>query len=399
MNRPRRTKTRRCQVCDIIPHSSPSKEKAIELNSYFTDMLSEVRPTKAQRRQMQKAHQRLRERLLSDDCLKPWIVSVFLQGSYRRSTGIRPQGEDKPDVDVVVVTRFRREAYPVPEHVMDEFGPFLDKHYKGKWKKKGRSIGIELSKLKLDMVVASAPSEEEVLASDFVQGYFTPDDLPVEHGQYPDELLTFLNAQREAPQWQLEPLYIPDREVQQWQRTHPLEQIRWTTEKNGLTNGHYVNIVRLVKWWWRTQHPSLEHPKGYPLEHMVGDCCPDGSRSVAVGLTETLEEMTARYQWDAAAGTVPCLPDRGVPEHNVLKRLSPQEFSAFHERVQEAAAIARSALDDEDLCESAALWRQLLGPKFPPPASCCCSDEEGHAAEGGFTPRAKPTQIGGGRFA
>jgi len=104
-------------------------------------------------KELQEAHTRLRERLLADEYLGPKIVSVFLQGSYRRSTSIRPQGDDKLDVDLVAVTRFRRQDYPVADKVMDEFTSFLNKHYKGKWKRKGRSIGIEMSNVNLDLVI------------------------------------------------------------------------------------------------------------------------------------------------------------------------------------------------------------------------------------------------------
>ena len=368
------------------------------LSSYFTDFLSDIRPTQAQTKSLQEAHTRLRERLLGDDYLGPKIVSAFLQGSYRRSTAIRPQGDDKLDVDLVVVTKFRREDYPVADDVMEEFTPFLNKHYKDKWKKKGRSLGIELSNLKLDIVIAAAPSEEEVWATDFIKGNFTPDDWPTDTGSLPDRLSDFLKADNGEPTWKLEPLYIPDRESHQWQRTHPLEQYRWTTNKNGRTNGHYVNIVRLVKWRWRTAHPDLEYPKSYPLEHLVGDCCPDGVESLAEGFTTVLEEMVSRFSAVAEAGLVPFVPDRGVPEHNVLKRLSPADFSRFIQNVRNASVIARAALESSDVSDSAARWRELFGSKFPAPPSDSSSTAAG-AGTGAFTRRTEPTRIGGGRFA
>ena len=373
----------------------------MELNSYFTDFLSEIRPTEAQTKSLKEAHTRLRERLLKDEGLGPMIVSVFLQGSYRRSTSIRPQGDDKLDVDLVAVTRFRREDYPVADDVMKEFTPFLNKHYKGKWKRKGRSIGIEMSNVKLDLVIASAPSEEEALASDFIQGYFTPDDWPTDSDPLPDHLVGFFKAHSGEPKWKQEPLYIPDRDTHQWQRTHPLEQYRWTTNKNRRTDGHYVNIVRMVKWWWRTAHSDLEYPKSYPLEHLVGDSCPDGVGSLAEGFTLVLEDMVPRYSGYAALGVVPSVPDRGVPEHNVLKKLTPDDFSQFIECVRRAADIARKALDSEDVSESAGLWQSLFGKKFPSPPSGSSKAAAGAAATeaGGFTPRREPTRVGGGRFA
>ena len=109
----------------------------MDLTSYFNDLLSEIRPTPTQRKNLQDAHRRLKERLEADEQLSPKIVSVFLQGSYRRATATRPQGEDKLDVDMVVVTRLPHESYPNPEDAMDVFKPFLERHYPGRWEKKG----------------------------------------------------------------------------------------------------------------------------------------------------------------------------------------------------------------------------------------------------------------------
>ena len=373
----------------------------MELNGYFTDFLSDIRPTQAQQDTLKEAHKLLRERLLADEDLGPMIVSVFLQGSYRRATAVRPQMDDKLDVDLVAVTRFRRDDYPVADDVMRKLTPFLNKHYEGKWKRKGRSIGIELSRVKLDLVIASAPSEEEILTSDFIQSYLTPDDWSMDGGPLPGSVSGFFEEEQREPQWKLEPLYIPDRDTHQWLRTHPLEQYRWTTNKNRRTNGHYVNVVRLVKWWWQTAHPELEYPKSYPLEHLVGDCCPDKIESPAEGFTIVLEELLNRFSTLAAGEIVPFTPDRGVPEHNVLKRLTPEDFSKFIECVSKASSVARRALDSDDSSTSATLWGSLLGKKFPsPPGGDSASGAGGSGGRsGGFTPRKNPTSIGGGRFA
>ncbi len=77
---------------------------------------------------------------------------------------------------------------------------------------------------------------------------------------------------------------IMNREAEKWDKTHPLEQIRWTAEKNRNCNTHYVNVVKALKWWRKTQYPDMKHPKSYPLEHFIGDCCPDGITSVAEGV-------------------------------------------------------------------------------------------------------------------
>ena len=65
-------------------------------------------------------------------------------------------------------------------------------------------------------------------------------------------------------------------------RNDPLEQIAWTVEKNANTNDHYVNVVKAAKWW-RAYKCDGKYPKGYPLEHLIGQNCPDNIGSVAEG--------------------------------------------------------------------------------------------------------------------
>ena len=79
--------------------------------------------------------------------------------------------------------------------------------------------------MKLDLVIAAAPSEEEPWSSDFIQGHFTPDDWPMDSDALPEYLADFFKDDRTGePKWKQEPLYIPDRDTHEWQRTHPLEQ-------------------------------------------------------------------------------------------------------------------------------------------------------------------------------
>lgn len=192
---------------------------------------------------------------------------------------------------------------------------------------------------------------------------------------------------RASNRWKDAPLWIPDREARAWQHTHPLEQIRWTHEKNANTNGHYIPVVKLVKWYLQTQHPDLEYPRSYPLEHIVGDCCPNGVTSLAQGFTETLEEIERRYQRWTSTDAVPNLPDRGVAEQNVIKRIKPGDFSRFHQKSGAAAKTARQAIKSKDETESANLWRRILGAGYPLLPS-----------QKGFTPRDQSSQLKGGRF-
>ena len=275
-----------------------------------------------------------------------------------------------------------------------------------------------MSNVKIDLVIASAPSEEDIFASEFLKGFLTLEDLFAGQAVNSGMNQGLSGMFGEGTQWKSEPLYIPDREAREWQRTHPLEQIRWTTEKNRLTNGHYVNVVRLVKWWWRTMYPDLKYPKGYPLEHMVGDCCPDGITTVAEGFTLTLEEMHRRFRAYALNGAVPFLADRNVPEHNVLKRLTPREFSAFYGCVAEAARTARGALAESDSGKerhsvAGSLWKQIpvgslrwiIGHIGRLPKRRIHSEERADGDRGrtirvsSYSPRELPAQLAVGRRA
>ena len=174
--------------------------------------------------------------------------------------------------------------------------------------------------------------------------------------------------------------------------THPLAQIQWTWDKNRNTNDHYVNVVKALKWWRRENYSNIKYPKGYPLEHMIGDNCPDEISSVAQGITLSLENIVSRYYVDALLQKVPFLHDRGVPEHNVLARLSKEDFLAFYRSICDAAKIARNALDAKDIPSSVVEWQKLFGnKKFP--------NAPENRSSGSYSERKDVSQIPTGRFA
>lgn len=350
----------------------------MELPTYFTDFLRDIRPTEAQRKALKGGHTLLRERLTAFEPLKPAFVTTFLQGSYRRSTAVRPTPGRRSDVDIIVVTRIHENEY-TPAQALDLFKPFVEEHYKGQYRIQGRSIGIHQEHVDLDLVVTSSPPEA-------IMGIWPEDD---------EELDEETDAQRtrkieRGSVWKEHPLRIPDREAKSWEYTHPLAQLTWTREKNASTNGHFVNVVKALKWWRYHLEPALDHPKSYPLERIIADCCPDGIRSVAEGFTRSLEAVGTRY----ATGK-PVLRDHGC-HPDVLHRITEAQFQQFYGAATSAAKIARAALDAEDVQQSATLWRALLGAKFPEPPK---TTDGGEGPRGGFSPREDSTRPGTGRFA
>lgn len=371
----------------------------MELNAQFREFLTSIRPTDTQKEDWKVGAKTLRARLNSDERLSSLIVSTFLQGSIRRSTAIRPVGDKRPDVDIVVVTNIDYTR-TTPKDAMDLFVPFLEKHYAGKWKPQGRSFGIELSYVELDLVITSLPVEprsrmimEDLYRSQSVLNDSTLEDdstwrlnrswTPAAGGLVPT-----LTVTEDAPEsdWKPNPLFLPDRDLGTWGRTHPLAQIQWTAAKNRRCSKLYIDVVRALKWWRQTNLDKLpKYPKGYPLEHMIGNVLADGTTTMAAGVVQALETIRDRWAYLAEQGQKPRLPDHGVPEHDVLKRLSTEDFAAFHKAATDAAEQARKAYDASDAQESARLWQGLFGPKFPAPGP-----QGGDRPRDGFTQPARP---------
>ncbi|WP_068505173.1 SMODS domain-containing nucleotidyltransferase [Paenibacillus kribbensis] len=373
----------------------------MNIPTYFARFLKEIRLTGNQVNDLITGHTTLRNRLEEDEEMSKIIVSTFLQGSYRRSTAVRPKGESRSDVDVIVVTKLSMEEYSNPEDALQVFVPFMEKHYAGKYKIQGRSIGISLSYVDLDVVITAAPSESEegILESNSVTDARALEEIETwtlkkswavlgETLDSSSVWKTYSNANE--PEWKSVPLWIPDREAKEWKQTDPLAQIKWTQEKNKSCNRHYVNVVKTLKWWRRLNHLP-KYPKGYPFEHLIGLCCPDDIGSVGQGVTEVLEAIVNDHP------TKPFMADHGVPSHDVMGRVTDEEYDEFYKLIQEAAVIARKATDATTVKESAEEWNKLFGSKFP--TSEATTDMDNRVSVG-FSKRDNPTtpNIVGGRF-
>lgn len=361
----------------------------MKLSTYFIDFLHNIRLTSNQASFFVSGHKTLRDRLEKDEILANIILTTFLQGSYSRYTAIRPKGDERSDVDLNVVTKLDTEEY-TPDAALKLFKPFLDEHYENKYEIRNRSIRISLKNVDLDIVVTSTPSESEKGLMEKIDAL---SDFGIEKSEdnitgvdfiFKSNFLETFAMKKDLHEWKTEPLYMADRELEEWKSTHPLEQIKWTIEKNNNSNGHYVNVVKALKWWRKVNNPN-EPPKSYPLEHFIGNCCPDNITSVAEGITRTLKNM-------ASIEDKPCLYDHGVGDHDVFERITTNQYEKFQSEVCKASIIAREALNSSNNRESALKWKELFGSKFPDPPK----ENENN----GFTNRTvKTSNVPGGKFA
>jgi hypothetical protein len=288
----------------------------VELAGDFSEFLSSIQPGEDDVTAAKAAHEKVRERLRTDDDSKEAHKDTFLSGSYARRTAIN----EINDVDVICVLDLDHRITE-PEVCLAWIQSILAHHYK-ETKRQGRSVGASAAKgVWLDIVPATPVSTDDG------------------------------------------PLWIPDREAREWVQTHPKGQIEVSLNKNQTTNGYYVQVVKLLKFWRDRLGTDPCNPKSYILEALIHGTIGYPS-SHAEAIVSVLEGINQTYGSYRNLDTVPVISDPGYTFVNVAKRWSSGEFKAFLANVKSAAAIARSAYNNDNEAASRKLWRQIFGSDF-----------------------------------
>jgi hypothetical protein len=311
----------------------------MNLPSYFTEFLSNIEPSPSYKEDQQKGHTTLRKRLAEDDDFGKIHVNTFLQGSYKRYTAVHPG----KDVDIVVVTLLDPDTIAASAATA-RLKKCLAKYYPHKVTPLNRSLNVELSYVTMDVVIATSRElrNQDTLAA--IRG---------------------LESLEDATTWKTQPLQIPDRDLQRWVDTHPKRQLEWTTELNKASDGYFVPLVKMLKWWRKQAYAKPEYPKGYPLERVAGEVFDRAKRDHAENFVALLRNIVRAYEGYTLLNLVPTLSDPGVPTHNVLARITPDDFTTFVGHVKSGLVTAEAALASTEKEESAGLWGKLFGPQFP----------------------------------
>lgn len=285
----------------------------MELISDFKALVSSIEPKPAHVTAAKTAHEKVREQLRLDEESKQAHKDTFLSGSYARSTAIN----DINDVDVICLLDINH-AITQPEVVLAWIDGILSRYYSVR-KRQGRSVGVQAAKNVWLDIVPSTP-------------------ISADSG----------------------PLYIPDREANEWVSTHPKGQIAATVNQNKATNGYYVQVVKLMKFWRDRLPRESCRPKSYILETLVYRTIgyPTSHAHAVVNVLEGIERTYGAFR---KTNMVPAIQDPGYSSVNVAKRWTSGEFDEFMTEVQSAAPIARQALDATDEATSRRLWRRLFG--------------------------------------
>jgi Second Messenger Oligonucleotide or Dinucleotide Synthetase domain len=288
----------------------------VELPSDFKALASAIEPTSTHVTAAKAAHEKVREQLRADAEAKDAHRDTFLSGSYARSTAIN----DINDVDVICLLDID-PAITAPEVVIAWLHGILGKYY-NETERQGRSIGVQgANGVWLD-IVPSSP--------------ILTDDGPIR---------------------------IPDREASEWVSSHPKAQLSAASDQNRATNGYFIPVVKLLKYWRDRLPRNACRPKSYVLETLVHRTI-GYPTSHAVGVVTALEGIHRTYGAYRGTNIVPIIPDPGYSSVNVAKRWRGSEFDEFMAEVESAAGVARRALDEPDVGDSRKLWRRLFGPTF-----------------------------------
>ena len=82
----------------------------------FDQLLEDIEPSATTKRHASSGHNDIREHLRKQAKFKDRYEHSFLSGSYVRDTAIRPRtssdGQERPDVDIIVVTNFTTSDHP-----------------------------------------------------------------------------------------------------------------------------------------------------------------------------------------------------------------------------------------------------------------------------------------------
>jgi Second Messenger Oligonucleotide or Dinucleotide Synthetase domain len=288
----------------------------VELASDFSAFLSSIQPGEDDITAAKTAHETVRERLRTDEDSKEAHKDTFLSGSYARRTAIN----EINDVDVICILDLDHRITE-PEVCLAWIQGILARYYK-ETKRQGRSVGANAAKgVWLDIVPATLVSADDG------------------------------------------PLWIPDREAREWVQTHPKGQIAAGVSKNKATNGYFVQVVKLLKFWRDRLGTDPCNPKSYILEALIHGTIGNPS-SHAAAIVNVLEGLESSYGSYRNTNRVPVISDPGYTSVNVAKRWAAKEFTDFMVQVKSSAATARSAFNSSDEAAGRKLWRQLFGSNF-----------------------------------
>ncbi len=256
---------------------------------------------------------------------------VFLQGSYPNDTAIEPEDSDEGEYDADLVC-VGAGAGMSPDEALDDLEATLAQNatYAELIKKEGSR---------------KKPCVRLRYADDEVGGFHV-DVVPARESSSADEQA---------------PLEVP-RRGEDWHDTAPEEYTQWCRDQGP----RFARTVKMLKRW-REHHQSARLSiKSIVLQVLAANNL-GTQRSDGEALVATFEAIKGVL--GESADTPPRIANPVLEAEDLAARWEQDSYQDFRRELDEAASLARRALDSDDVEESHKLWRELLGNDFPPAPS------------------------------
>lgn len=261
--------------------------------------------------------------LIGDEVFSAYVTELIPQGSFAHGTIIRPVGNKEFDADVLIP--------------MDEVDGWAAQDYVQKlYEAFGRSATYK-----------SMRSRGKRCVTIDYAGDFHVDVVPF--------VIRFGST------------YVTNRITDDFEPAAPDDFTEWLEEKNRITRGNLVKVVRLLKYLrdHKTRYTVPSVTLTAALAHHVSENAttldPDAYKNVANTLRTLSEELAVQIA--AHPYSAPYVKDPGT-SRNLADRWKDENYRTFRTVFTSYAAKIGDACDETDYSKAVKIWRDLLGDDF-----------------------------------
>jgi hypothetical protein len=161
--------------------------------------------------------------------------------------------------------------------------------------------------------------------------------------------------------------FITNRIKNEFELTNPEGFNDWLVERNRLSSGHLIKVIRLMKYL--RDFKNTFSVKSVILTILLGGRVNDsavwGSGTEYSDLPTALKSIVgALDDYLQANPTMPSIDDPSEPTENFNHRLDQEQYTNFRKMLKLYRGWIDDAYDEEDAEESKSKWRKLFGEKF-----------------------------------
>ncbi|MER5507903.1 cyclic GMP-AMP synthase DncV-like nucleotidyltransferase [Streptomyces sp. NPDC002766] len=161
--------------------------------------------------------------------------------------------------------------------------------------------------------------------------------------------------------------YVTNRDDDVFELTNPEGFNEWLDEKNRITSGRLVKVIRLFKYL--RDYKNTFSARSIILNILLGGRVnsvlllgdPKRYCDLPTAFTNILSDLNAYLQGNT---TMPSIDDPSCLGQNFNHRWTEDQYQNFRNRIQLYYSWARAAYDEQDRAESIRLWRKIFGTSF-----------------------------------